>query len=104
VRDTGERLAIYLAVMNDLFPNIGFMVERWRRDIRYGYRARAVCRSAAPRFNVVDSRLRDGVGVVAEFVFDAVGIRVFANRIGPDGASILKMDDFRGRRKGCQEH
>ncbi len=44
-------------------------------------------------FDPFDQGLRDGVGVVPHVVFQ-VG-SVFVNVVGPDGASILKMNDSR---------
>ena len=52
--------------------------------------------------DVVDGSFRDGVSVLAQVVFDAVC--TFADLVGPDGASILEMDDVGGRGKRRQKH
>jgi hypothetical protein len=62
-----------------------------------------VHRGNASRLYALDRRFRDGVGVFAEVVFDVVF--GFANLVGPDNASILKMDDVgaRGQRRKALE-
>src|SRR5579871_6673331 len=47
-------------------------------------------RGHAPGVDVIDKRLRDGVGVVSYFIF--VVVAVFADAIDNDGAPILEMD------------
>ena len=58
-----------------------------------------VHRSNASRLDALDRGFRDGVGVFAEVILDAVF--GFADLVGPDNASILKMDDVgaRGQRR-----
>ena len=56
----------------------------------------------ASRLNALDGGFRDGVGVFAKVVFDAV--LTFADLIGPDGASILEVDDVGRRRKRREKH
>jgi hypothetical protein len=46
---------------------------------------------------VVDGSFRDGIGILADVVFDV--IFDFADLVGPDGASILEMDNIGRRRK-----
>jgi hypothetical protein len=59
-------------------------------------------RSDAATIDVVDRRLRDSVSIFAKVILDVVfGL---AHLVGPDGASILKMDDVGGRWKRRQKH
>jgi hypothetical protein len=61
-----------------------------------------MCRGNASGFDAVNRGLRDGIGVFSKVVFDAVFI--FADLVGPDGASILKMDDVRRCGKRRKKH
>ena len=54
--------------------------------------------------DALDRGLGDGVSVFAEVILDSVVILTLANLIGPDGASILKMNDVGGRGKRRQKH
>jgi hypothetical protein len=58
--------------------------------------------SNASGFDALNRGLRDGIGVVAKIVFDAVF--AFADLVGPDGASILQMNDVGRRRKRRKKH
>ena len=62
----------------------------------------AVNRGGAAGIDALDGGFRDGVGVFTKVVFDAVFF--LADLVGPDGASILKMDDVGGRGKRRQKH
>jgi hypothetical protein len=103
---TGERVGVDFAVVDHFFSNIGFMVERGRercyvRDAAI-IRSSAMNRSDAATIDVVDRRLRDSVSIFAKVILDVVfGL---AHLVGPDGASILKMDDVGGRWKRRQKH
>ena len=106
LREAGERIGIDFAVADDFFGYVGFVVERGRGrgnvgDI--GGRSRTGANGGdAAGVDVVDGGFRDGVGVVAEVILDAVFI--FADLVGPDGASILKMNDVGGRGKRREKH
>src|SRR5437899_9282226 len=95
--EAGEGIGINLAVADDFFGYIGFVVERGRgrRDVGGGRSGSGVNWGGAAGVDVdaLDGGFRDGVGVVAEVILDAVFICVFADLVGRDGASILKMDD-----------
>ena len=103
LRDAGEGVGIDLALADDFFGDVGFVVERGRgrRDVGNvaGFSGSGANRGGAAGVDALDGRFRDGVGVFAEVILDAVfGL---ADLVGPDGASILKMNDVGGRRK-CQ--
>jgi len=102
----GERVGIDLAVVNDFFGNRGLMDEGRRGwgDVGGIGRCSAgrCCRRSAPanggsatRLYALNGRFRDGVGIFAEVVFDVVVI--LANLVGPNGASILEVNDVGGR-------
>ena len=57
-------------------------------------------RAYSSGFNAVHRRLRNRVGVLPDIVFETGAI--LAHLVGPDGASILKMDDL-ARRTDCAE-
>src|SRR6202158_6263843 len=108
--EAGECIGIHLAVADDFFGYVGFVVERGRGrgDVgsiggysggRYGRGAEG---GGAAGLDAFDGVFRDGVGVFAEVVLDAVlGL---ADLVGPDGASILKMNDVGGCGKRRQKH
>ena len=105
----GEGVAIHLAVADYFSGDVGFMVERGcgrgdvgSIDISCGGSRAAVTGGNAASVDTLDRGFRDGVGIVAEVVFDA--IFAFADLVGPDGASILKMDDVGGRGKRQRKH
>jgi hypothetical protein len=56
----------------------------------------------ASGLNALDRGFRDGIGIFAEVVFDAVF--TLADLVGPDGASILQMDDVGVRRERRKKH
>ncbi len=70
-------------------------------ELRRTLRTRVNGRDASG-LDALDGGFRDGVGVFAEVVLDAVF--VLADLVGPDGASILKMDDVGGRGQRRQKH
>src|ERR1019366_8754090 len=91
-----EGIAIDFAVANDFFGSVGFVVEGrhgWS-DVRDIGRCSGGCPrtrvhgSDASRLYALDRGFRDGVGVFAEVILDAVF--VLAHLVGPDNASILK--------------
>jgi hypothetical protein len=104
--DAGESVAIDLAVADDFFGDIGFVVEG-RRGWRYVGRIRrctggrlscrpaAVNRRNASGLYALDRRFRNSIRILAQIVFDAVF--TFANLIGPDGPPILEVNSVSGR-------
>jgi hypothetical protein len=58
--------------------------------------------SDASRLYALDRGFRDSVSVFAEVILDAV--LILADLVGPDKASILKMDDVGGRGQRRQKH
>ena len=106
----GECIGIHLAVADDFFCYIGFVAERGRGRVDVGRIDRSSGGCSRTRVNgggaagidALDGGFRDGVGVFAEVILDAVfGL---ADLDGPDGASILKMNDVGGRGKRRQKH
>src|SRR6266404_4452096 len=99
--EAGEGIGINLAVADDFFGYVGFVVEggRGRRDVGGGCSGSGVNGGGGAGVDVVDGGFWDGVGVVAEVILDAVAIRILtlADLVGLDGVSILEMDDVGGR-------
>ena len=60
----------------------------------------------ATGIDALDRGLGDGVSVFAEVILDSVAILILtlADLVGPDGTSILKMNDVGGRGKRRQKH
>ena len=104
--DAGEGIGIDLTVVDDFFGHIGFVVERGRgrSDIGdLGGSSGTVNGRGATSVDALDGRFGDGVGVVAEVVLDAIFVLAFADLVGPDGASILEMNDVGGRGRAPRE-
>ncbi len=93
--EASEGIGINLAVADDFFGYVGFVVEggRGRRDVGGGCSGSGVNGGVGAGVDIdvdaLDGGFRDGVGVVAEVILDAVFICVFADLVGRDGASIL---------------
>src|SRR6266478_253651 len=97
--EASEGIGINLAVADDFFGDVGFVVEggRGRRDVGGGCSGSGVNGGGGAGVDIdvdaLDGGFRDGVGVVAEVILDAVFIRILiltlADLVGPDGASIL---------------
>ena len=108
LREAGECIGINLAVADDFFGYVGFVVERGRgrgdveRIGRYSGGFSGVNGGGAAGIDALDGGFRDGVGVVAEVILYA--IFVFADLVGPDGASILKVNDVGGRGERREKH
>src|ERR1019366_9867469 len=110
--EAGECIGIHLAVADDFFGYVGFVVERGRGrgDVGSiggysgGRSGSGVNGRGAAGIDALNGGFRDSVGVFAEFILDAVLVFVFADVVGPDGASILKMNDVGGRGKRRQKH
>jgi|SRR5580704_13316284 hypothetical protein len=104
--EAGQGVGINLAVADDLFGDVGFVVEggRGRSDVGSGSSGGGVNGGGGAGVDVVDGGFWDGVGVFAEVILDAVFICILADLVGRDGASILKMNDVGGRGKGRQKH
>ncbi len=106
LRDVGEGIGIDLPVADDLFGHVRLVAERGRGWGNVGDigidGGSGVNRGDATGLDVVDGRFRDGVGVFPEIVLDAV--LGFANLVGPDGASILEMNDVGAGGQRRQKH
>src|SRR6266481_8653957 len=93
--EASEGIGINLAVADNFFGYVGFVVEggRGRRDVGSGCFGSGVNGGGGAGVDVVDGGFWDGVGVFAEVILNAVVIRIriltLADLVGLDGASIL---------------
>jgi hypothetical protein len=105
VLEGAEDIGVHVTIANELRGKISagakLSLGRDTRHILIGFGAgrRGELRGNTARLDAIDGRLWDGVGVIAEIVFDMRAI--LTNVIGPNNPSIFEMDNV-GIADGCQ--